>query len=281
MRSCRFSFAAKILTPVDDLLVPLIKAEALADITGRSGIAGVIATPDLADRVPSTLGLAIADDPIHAHHDIHVALARMPGRLWNDFDSEIDSSATISPAAWVAPRNVRVGPGVVVMAGAVVAERVVIGAGTRIHPRAVIGSDAYEIVMLDGNQSLRPQTGGVEIGARCEILAGTIVTRSAFCGATTIHDHSVIDGNAVISHDCRIGRNVRIGGGAWIGGRVAVGDGAALGPNCTIGNGLRVGASAKISLGSVVTRDVAEGGHVSGNFAIDHGRMLDHLRSIR
>jgi hypothetical protein len=31
----------------------------------------------------------------------------------------------------------------------------------------------------------------------------------------------------------------------------------------------------------VVTRDVPPDGHVSGNFAIDHERLLAHLRSIR
>lgn len=281
VRPCRFSFVAKILTPVDDILVPLMKAEAVADLLGRAGIAGVIATPELAERVPAALGLAISDDPIGAHHKIHAALAAMPGRLWRDFESEIDPSATISPAAWIAPRNVRIGPGAAIMAGAVVAERSVIGAGTRIHPRAVIGSDAYEIVMLGGQQYLRPQTGGVAIGVKCEILAGAIVTRSAFCGATMIGDHSVLDGNVVVSHDCRIGDNVRIGGGAWIGGRAVIGDRVALGPNCTIGNGLTVGAKARVSLGSVVTRDIADGAHVSGNFAIDHDKLIDHLRRIR
>lgn len=281
VRPCRFSFPAKILTPVNDILVPLITEGALSDLRLRSGISGVIATRDLASSVPDAMGLAIARDPMRVHHEIHLALASMAGRLWRDFDSIIDPSAIIHPMAWVAPRNVRIGADVVVMAGGVVHERSDIGTGTRIHSHAVVGGDAYEIVTLDGQQSLRPQTGGVVIGERCEIMAGAVVTRSAFCGATFIDDRSVLDCNTIVSHDCHVGQNVRIGGSSWIGGRVNIGHHAVLGPNCTIGNGLTIGEIAKVSLGSVVTRNVAQGAHVSGNFAIDHGRMIDHMRSIR
>lgn len=281
VRPCRFSFPAKILTPVDDILVPLVTEKALSDLFARSGIAGVIATRDMAASVPDTMGLAIAHDPMRALNEIHLALANMPDRLWQDFHSAIDPSAIIHPTAWIAPRNVRIGAHAVVMAGAVVHERSDIGTGTRIHSHVVIGSDAYEIITLDGRQSLRPQTGGVATGEECEIMAGVVVTRSAFCGATIIDSRSVLDCNVVVSHDCRIGQNVRIGGSSWIGGRVTIGDHASIGPNCTIGNGLAVGEAATVSLGSVVTRNVAQGAHVSGNFAIEHERMLNHIRRIR
>lgn len=281
VRSCYFSFAAKILSPIDDILVPLVTDRALDDLVARPGISGVITTPDLAILIPEALGLAIADDPMRAHHEVHCALARMPGRLWRDFPSDIHPSAEIHQTAWVAPRNVRIAANVVILPGAIVCERSRIGASTRIHSRAVVASDAYEIIMLDDRQILRPQTGGVAIGERCEISAGSVITRSAFGGATAIGDGTILDANVVISHDCRIGRDVRIGGGSWIGGRVNVGDYASLGPNSTIGNGLTVGDRAKVALGSVVTRSVVSGQHVSGNFAIDHARTIEHIRRIR
>lgn len=281
VRTCAFSYPAKIGTPVDDVLVPLVRAEALGDLLARSGVTGVITTRALASLVPDALGLAIAEDPMRAHHEIHLALARMPGRLWRDFPSEVDESADVHPTAWIAPRGVRIGADATVMPHAVVHALSTIDAGTRIHSHAVIGADAYEIVMVDGRQVLRPQTGGVSIGRCCEIMTGTVVTRAAFCGATMIGDHSVLDCNSVVSHDCRIGTGVRVGGGSWLGGRVTIGDRAALGPGCTIGNGLTVGPAAKVSLGAVVTRDVAAGAHVSGNFAIEHARMVDHMRQIR
>jgi len=64
-------------------------------------------------------------------------------------------------------------------------------------------------------------------------------------------------------------------------GRVTVGEGAYLGPSATISNGLAIGAGARVTLGAVVTQDVASGGHVSGVFAIDHEKFLEAMRKRR
>lgn len=281
VRSCLFSCPAKILTPADDILVPLLHEGALPDLLGRNGIAGVITTPELAGKVPGGMGLAITNEPLRAHHEIHVLLSKMPARLFVDFPSEIDPSAEIHPTAWIASRNVRIGAGARILPFAVVNEHSEVGEGSRIHSQAVIGGDAYEIVMIDGQQVLRPQTGGVVIGKNCEILTGSVVTRAAFWGATIVGDRTVLDCKVIVSHDCHIGTNVRIGGSSWLGGRVRIGDRASLGPNCSISNGLRIGEGAKVSIGAVVTRDVASHGHVSGNFAIDHHKLIEQLRRNR
>jgi UDP-3-O-[3-hydroxymyristoyl] glucosamine N-acyltransferase len=216
-----------------------------------------------------------------ALHAVHSLLAGIPGRLWVDFESEIDPSADIRPGAYVAPKNVRIGRDAVVMAGAVVHERTSIGEKTRIHSSAVIGAEAYEIIYIDGRQTLRPQTGGVWIEDSCEVLSGTTITRAAFCGATTLESWSVLDCNVTVSHDTLIGSNVRIGGSSWIGGRVTIDDGAVLGPNCTVANGISIGQSARVSLGSVVTRNVEPLGHVSGNFAIPHKTFIENIKKSR
>jgi UDP-3-O-[3-hydroxymyristoyl] glucosamine N-acyltransferase len=281
VRDCLFTYAAKIRSPIEDLVVPLIKAEAAADLTSRPGIAGVITTAGLADLVPEGMGLAIAPDPMTALHRLHAALHALPGRLWTDFESEIDPSAVIHPGAVVAPRNVRLGPGVEIRPLAYVAERTIIGAGSRVHAGAVVGADAYELLMLDDRQTLRPQSGGVELGEAVEIMSGTVVTRAAFGGFTRLADRVVLDANVTVSHDASLGEDVRVGGGSWIGGRASVRARAALGPGCVISNGVVVGARARVSMGAVVSRDVGDDEQVTGNFALPHERFLAHLRSIR
>jgi UDP-3-O-[3-hydroxymyristoyl] glucosamine N-acyltransferase len=281
IRDCMFTYAGKILSPIDDLVVPLVKAEAAADLTARDGISGVIATPGLADLVPSGIGLAVADEPMAALHRLHAALHAEPGRLWTDFPTSIDPSAIVHPGAVVAERNVRIGPGAEILPTAYVAERVVVGSGSRVHAGAVVGADAYELIMLDGRQTLRPQSGGVRLEENVEVLSGAVVTRAAFGGATCLGDRAVLDANVTVSHDARIGRDVRVGGGSWIGGRVVIGDLAALGPGCVVSNGVRIGERARVSMGAVVSRDVADEAHVTGNFALPHDRFLAHLRSIR
>lgn len=281
VRDGRFTWPAKILTPLDDLLVPLIRAEAAADLTAREGISGVVATPELAGLVPDHMALGLSPRPLETLDAIHRRLAGTPGRLWTDVETRISPTATVHPSAVVASRTAAVLDHAEIMALAVVGARTVVGEHSRIHPHASVGAEAYEIVRVDGLQRLRPQTGGTVIGRRCEILGGVVISSSAFGGATEIGDHVVLDGNVVVSHDARIGDGTRVGGGSWIGGRVRIGRDVSMGPGCIVANGLSIGDGAKLSLGAVVTRDVAPGEQVSGNFAIPHARFLEHLRSIR
>jgi len=281
VRDCTFTYPAKILSPIDDILTPLVRADALADLLGRDGVSGVIATEALADQAPASLGLAIADDPMSTHDALHRILAGMPGRLWVDFETEISPLARVHDGALVAGRNVRVLAGAEVLPGAIVHERSVIGPDSRVHSQAVVGAEAYEIVIVDGHQKLRPQTGGVVLERGCEILSGTVVTRAAFGGATRLMDHVVLDGNVTISHDAHIGEETRIGGGSWIGGRVVIGRHVSVGPGCIVANGLRIGDGAKLSLGAVVTQSVETNEQVTGNFAVPHAKFLQHMRNIR
>lgn len=52
-----------------------------------------------------------------------------------------------------------------------------------------------------------------------------------------------------------------------------------IGVNATISNRIRIGDGARVSLGSVVTKDVPAGATVTGNFAIDHRQFLKNLKA--
>ena len=84
-----------------------------------------------------------------------------------------------------------------------------------------------------------------------------------------------------VAHGVSIGRCCRIVACTIIGGSTVVGDDSWLGLNATVSNSLHLGDGARITMGAVVTRNVMPGGHVSGNFAVEHGRLLAHLRSVR
>ena len=107
------------------------------------------------------------------------------------------------------------------------------------------------------------------------------MSRALFFGDTTLGEEVVADNLVYIAHDVQIGKRVQICALVNILGRTIVGDGAYIGPSAVIKNGLNIGAGAKISIGSVVTQDVAEHAVVSGNFAVPHDRFLEHIRSIR
>ena len=58
-----------------------------------------------------------------------------------------------------------------------------------------------------------------------------------------------------------------------------VGDDVWIGVNATVSNRIKIGKGARVSLGSVVTKDVPAGQTVTGNFAIDHARFMKNLKA--
>ena len=67
-----------------------------------------------------------------------------------------------------------------------------------------------------------------------------------------------------------LGKRVLVPSGAHIAGNCIVGDDVWVGVNATVSNRISIGDGARVSLGSVVTKDVPAGQTVTGNFAIDH-----------
>jgi UDP-3-O-[3-hydroxymyristoyl] glucosamine N-acyltransferase len=84
-----------------------------------------------------------------------------------------------------------------------------------------------------------------------------------------------------ISHNVSIGSACRVGAGACILGSSRIENKAWIGPNSTVANRIRIGEVARVSLGSVVVRDVAGGETVSGNFAVPHAEFLNQYRRLR
>ena len=126
-----------------------------------------------------------------------------------------------------------------------------------------------------------PQLGGVRLKTGVELLANVCIARAVFGGETTLGEETVADSLVYIAHDVQIGRRVQLCALVNILGRTIIGDGAYIGPSAVVKNGLVIGDRAKISIGAVVTQDVAPGNVVTGNFALPHDRFLDHIRSIR
>jgi UDP-3-O-[3-hydroxymyristoyl] glucosamine N-acyltransferase len=91
----------------------------------------------------------------------------------------------------------------------------------------------------------------------------------------------MIDDHVHVGHNASIGNRNTLTAGTVIGGSVRTGSDVWFGLNCSIRNGIRIGQMARISMGSVVTQDVADGVTVTGNFAIPHEEFIDNLREAR
>lgn len=217
--------------------------------------AAVILRADLVERCP--VACLVTDAP-------YVTFARI-SRLFDKSPrpaAGIHPSATVSPEAEVHP-GASIGPGAVVEAGAFLADGVVLGAGvyvghdsrlgagTRvlpnaviyhdvqlgehcvIHAQAVLGADGFGFAPGPAGWEKVSQLGGVRLGDRVEIGAGTTVDRGTL-GHTVIEDGAIIDNLVQVGHNCRIGKNTAIAGCSGLAGSTIIG------ADCTLAGGVGV-----------------------------------------
>lgn len=243
----------------------------------NENISCVICGPGVQQSVRNIPGVMIANNPKAAFFRIHNFLAVRDEK----FPTIIAPSAKISPQAWVAPYNVRIGENVEIQPFAVVNENTMIQDNVRICSGTIIGGQSFTSVADGPSQAFlaRDRGGvlieeGVEICSACHIACGTLKN-----DITTIGAYSKLDAMVHVGHGTVIGRRVLIPAGAMISGNCVIGNEVWIGVNATVSNRLTVNDHARVSLGSVVTKDVPAGTTVSGNFAIDHQKFLRNLKS--
>ena len=240
----------------------------------------VLTTAALADRVPSALGVGVADDPQTSFYQLHEFLARHTTFYGSPRATHVAPSARIHDSAVVSTSDVHIGADVEIGPQVVILPGVRIGDGSIIRAGTVLGSEGFQVLMANGASVRISHAGRVLIGQRVDIHSNTCVDRSVFA-ETVIGDDTTIDNLVHVAHDVVIGSNCRIVAHAMLGGSSRIGDGAWIGPSVSISSGISVGAGAYVTLGSVVTQDVLPGARVTGNFAIDHAKFLTFLRTIR
>jgi UDP-3-O-[3-hydroxymyristoyl] glucosamine N-acyltransferase len=241
----------------------------------------VLTTRELATRVPAEWGVAMSAAPRRAFYDLHARLVRETDFYGATSNTVVAASARIHPAAVVAGGGVQIGERVVVEPCVVIHPRVTIGDDVVVRSGTVLGSEGFQVQHFDGRAMRVPHGGHVRIARGVDIHTNCSIDRALFGGETVLGEDTTLDSLVYVAHDVWIGRLCRVGAGASINGSTVIGDEAWIGPNATVSSGLRIGARASVTLGSVVTRDVHDGQHVTGNFAIDHERFLDHLRRTR
>lgn len=262
-------------------LVYVEDAKYLDGLENKPSISCVITAPELAPSIPPSMGLAVSMMPKRAFYEIHNYLAKATNFYWKSFKRRVSSSTHINPTAYIAPDNVWIGkrcevqPHASIMSHTIIGDDVIIGAGS------VIGNDGFEFKRI-GDEILRAiHAGGVLIGNRVEIKENCCISKALFGGFTEIGDDTKLDNLIHISHNVVIGERCLIVALAMVGGSVTIGDNVWVGPSASIAPRVAIGDRASITIGSVVTQDVAPGQRVTGNFAIDHEKFVAFLRGIR
>lgn len=190
----------------------------------------------------------------------------------------VDAGASLAEDVEIGPWCV-VGPGVVLERGVrlvshvVVQQDTVVGAGTVIHPFAVIGGDPQH-------------TGYGGERVTLEIGAGNIIREHATfnrgtpqgTGVTRVGSNGLFMTGAHVGHDAVVGDHVVMANNATLGGHARIGDRVFLGGLCAVHQNGRVGQGAIIGGLAAVTRDVIPYGSAWGNHARLHGLNLIGLK---
>ena len=173
-----------------------------------------------------------------------------------------------------------IGPGCYIYSNVTVRERVTMGARCIVHPGAVIGSDGFGFVDVDGKRQKIPQVGTVVLGDDVEIGSNTCVDRATM-GTTRIDSGTKIDNLCQIGHNCHIGKHCTISGMTGLSGSTTLKDHVTVGANAGFSGHLEVGENAIIAGRAGVTKSVSAGAVVSGFPAIPHAQSQRVLAGMR
>jgi UDP-N-acetylglucosamine acyltransferase len=133
----------------------------------------------------------------------------------------------------------------------------VVGAGSRIYPHCVIGTE--------GEHKTRRPAGIIRIGAGVTVRELVVIQRGTGDHDTTVEDGCYIMDHCHIAHDVLVERNVTLSPNVTLGGHSHVLEGATVGIGAMTHQFSTVGAFTMIGMGAVVTRDVPPFCLVAGN----------------
>jgi UDP-3-O-[3-hydroxymyristoyl] glucosamine N-acyltransferase len=236
-----------------------------APLLKTTAACAVIISAALAGRVKRSL---LSDNPYLDFARAAALFARPQGEFSGiSPEARIDPSALLGrdcvvyPFAFVGPRA-SIGPESTLFPGVYVGEDCVLGARCLLYPGAVVlsgvslgddcvlgagavlGTDGFGFVRVDGQMRKIPQIGSVRLASGVDVGANTCIDRAAL-GVTAVGRDSKLDNLVQVGHNVTLGEQCLLVAQAGLAGSSAVGD------RVTIAG--QAGISGHISLGDDVT----------------------------
>ncbi len=255
--------------------------------------AKVIIVPDI--ELPMNLGkmyIVVRDNP----RILMPKLLHFFKRPLKKMEKMIEDSAKIGKNVSIAPNvyighDVVIGDNVVLYPHVFIGEGAVIGEGSILYSNvsirefvkvgrecifqsgAVIGSDGFGFVKVQGNNMKIEQIGSVVIEDFVEIGANTTVDRGTI-GNTLIKKYTKIDNLVQVAHNDRIGENCLIVSQVGIAGSTEIGNNVTLAGQTGVAGHIKIGDNIVIGSKSGVSGDVKSNQILSGYPLVDHKEDL-------
>lgn len=181
-------------------------------------------------------------------------------------NARIGDRVTVFPGAFIGAGSV-IGDDTVIRENVSIGERVTIGRRVLVHAGTVIGSDGFGFVTDGGIHHKIPQAGGVvieddvEIGGNCSIDRATL-------GNTVIGRGTKIDNLVHIAHNVTVGEHCLLAAQAGIAGSTTLGSYVVFGGQVGVADHMTVGDRVMAGGKTVITKDVAPGSVIAGNYAM-------------
>ncbi len=196
----------------------------------------------------------------------------------------VGKNVLIGKNTFVAPNvcidnNVVIGDDCYISANSHIGSGVIIKNGVKIGDGSTVGADSFYHYYDDGLHEFNG-LGTVIIEEDVSIGNKTIIQRGTF--SDTIVGARCKIGNLIdIGHDVVIGHDCKIVSQTGIASNVRIRDYVTIYGQVGIANNICIGEKAIVFAKSVVTKDVNDGQHVSGMYAMDHVEELKLQAKLR
>ncbi|WP_291650778.1 UDP-3-O-(3-hydroxymyristoyl)glucosamine N-acyltransferase [Clostridium sp.] len=281
LKDGEFTSLGLAISVCEEKLLSFIENEKYIDALSDR-ITCLITTKDIGEKLKNKYGIIVSANPRMDYFKLHNKLSDLKDYKRKEFDTIIGENCDISPLSSISKKNVIIGNNVKIEEFVVIRENTVIDDNSIIRAGVIIGGEGYEYKRVDGIIMNVNHCGGVIIGNNVEIQYNSCIDKALYTwDNTVIGDYSKLDDLVHIEHGVKIGSRCLIASRATFGGRTILGDDSWVGLGAIISNGLTLGNKVSISLGSVVTKNLKDEEKVSGNFAINHNKYIDFIKSIR
>jgi len=166
------------------------------------------------------------------------------------------------------------------MPTAVVMDGCTLGEGVWLNPGAVVGSEGFGFVPDSDLPTKIPQVGTVVVEDQVEIGANSCVDRAAM-GETRVGRGARLDNLCQVGHGAVVGPANLLVAYSGVAGSARLGRAVTLAARVSVLGHLRVGDGARVGAHAMVSKDVEQGGRVSGVPARAHGEWLRERVAVR
>lgn len=281
LRDGEFTSLGLAVSRCDEKLLSFIENEKYISGLGDN-ITCLITTEELGHKMKDKYGIIVSNNPRMDYFKLHNKLAQSSEYIREEFKTIIGEDCEISKLSSISNKNVIIGNNVKIEEFVVIRENTVIGDNSIIRSGVVLGGEGYEYKRVDGIIMNVTHCGGVVIGNDVEIQYNSCVDKALYTWDNTlIGNYTKLDNFVHIEHGVKIDERCLIASRTTVGGRTIIGKDSWVGLGAIISNGIKLGNNVSVSLGSVVTKNLLDGEKVSGNFAINHSKYIDFIKSIR